>query len=140
MSTFLFSAKGGASELSVANFYSILGLSETDLAGHKVKPLKQAVIPRMMNFLIINHLDTTTRTILYSQQSCGARAFQFMSLSNEKSAEQLIVLYPCDNQCLGTSEAITPDPKSIASTIKLPKSYCSLLWGGSINIDDVNGL
>lgn len=125
---------------SKEEFFKLLGLSEADVTPPMKSKIEPKITPKIYNFLNLNSIDTMTRTILYSQESCGARSFQFIALENPAQSNVLLVFYPCSEKCLGSKEIKSKAEKQASKQIELPKGLCTYLWGRSLNTVEMNGL
>lgn len=123
------------------DFFLTLGIHESDLKSPNKSKLEPTITPKMYNFLTLNSIDSMTRTLLYSQESCGARSYQFITLQNVKANDGLLfVFYPCSGKCLGSSEKTVGKSKQSSNQINLPVDLCKFIWGRSMNFVEINGL
>ena len=123
-----------------ADFFKILGIQESDITPPLKTKLEPKITPKMYNFLSLNSIDSMTRTLLYSQESCGARSFQFITLQKENNKDSLLVFYPCSEKCLGSLEKTINAAQLSSKQIDLPRGLCTYLWGRSLNFVEINGL
>jgi hypothetical protein len=81
------------------------------------------------NFLVDQNLSLPERIRAYSQQSCGAHAFLY--LSQKATASSPFIVRKCSGQCL------LIDEKNVET--KIDDAQCSVIWGYS-QLIDVGGL